>query len=286
MTTTYRRAIDEAVARLAPATMDEREARANVRMAVMELKSWSQVDLAIKSGEEISDFMLGKLNAVVDRLVAGEPIQYILGYADFYGMRFAVNPSVLIPRPETAELVDLIVSDAGRQPDLSVLDLCTGSGCIAVALARNLPFSRVEAVDISADALSVARTNSAALRAFVSFLQADVLTMTPPAAPEFDIIVSNPPYIPESDRADMDRNVLEHEPSIALFVPDADPLRFYDAITRYASQALRPGGYLYFEINPDFSDRIVSNLRAAGYDDVCAVRDIHGRYRFVKALHS
>ncbi|MDE6825792.1 MAG: peptide chain release factor N(5)-glutamine methyltransferase [Paramuribaculum sp.] len=286
MTTTYRRAIDEAVARLAPATMDEREARANVRMAVMELKSWSQVDLAIKSGEEISDFMLGKLNAVVDRLVAGEPIQYILGYADFYGMRFAVNPSVLIPRPETAELVDLIVSDAGRRPDLSVLDLCTGSGCIAVALARNLPFSRVEAVDISADALSVARTNSAALRASVSFLQADVLTMTPPAAPEFDIIVSNPPYIPESDRADMDRNVLEHEPSIALFVPDADPLRFYDAITRYASQALRPGGYLYFEINPDFSDRIVSNLRAAGYDDVCAVRDIHGRYRFVKALHS
>lgn len=284
--TTYRRAVDDAVARLAPAVMDEREARANVRMALMELKSWSQVDLAVKSGDEISGFILGKLNAVVDRLVAGEPIQYILGYADFYGLRFAVTPAVLIPRPETAELVDIIVSGSGRRPDLSVLDLCTGSGCIAVALARNLPFSRVEAVDISADALRVAEANARTLRASVRFLQADVLTLAPPAGPRFDIIVSNPPYIPESDRAGMDHNVVGYEPALALFVPDSDPLRFYTAIAGYARKALRPGGRLYFEINPDFSRQIVSGLRSGGWEDVEALRDIHGRYRFVKAVLS
>lgn len=283
MIMTYREAIDKAVERLSPAVMERREALANVRLALMSLKSWSQIDLAVKSTDEISDFIEGKLESIVDRLLRHEPIQYILGYADFYGLKFKVTPDVLIPRPETAELVDMIVSDAGGRNDLRVLDICTGSGCIAIALARNLPFSHVKGIDISDKALEVAKDNSVSLHTKVDFIKDDALGLSAPAVPLYDIIVSNPPYIAESERKDMDKNVLDFEPSMALFVPDDDPLRFYKAISAYAGRALVDSGRLYFEINPLFADQLSDMLKSDGWADVTVTRDIHGRNRFMSA---
>ena len=163
-----------------------------------------------------------------------------------------------------------------------MLDLCTGSGCIAIALARNLPFARVEATDISPEALRIAEANARALHADVSFRRADALAMPAPAE-KFDIIVSNPPYIADSEREAMDDRVLLHEPALALFVPDTDPVRFYRAIAAYAAGALRRGGRLYFEINALYADATVRAVRAAGFTDVEVERDFYSRPRYVTA---
>lgn len=280
---TYRSAIDSCSARLDAAIHDAGEARAEISMALMWLKNWKKVDLAVHLADDISDYMLGKLNGVTDRLIAGEPIQYIMGYADFYGLRFTVRPGVLIPRPETAELVDMIAGDSGNRQDLRVLDICTGSGCIAIALARNLPFADVTAIDLSDEALETARENAKELHARVDFVKADALRLEPDSAPLYDIIVSNPPYIPEEEKAAMAPNVLLHEPAMALFVPDDDPLRFYTAISAYAAKALKPGGRLYYEINPRFAEKLVNEMKAAGWRNVRATRDSFGHYRFISA---
>lgn len=280
---TYREAIDSCSARLDAEIHDSGEARAEISMALMWLKNWKKVDLAVHLADDISDYMLGKLNGVTDRLVAGEPIQYIMGYADFYGLRFTVKPGVLIPRPETAELVDMIVRDSDDRPDLKLLDVCTGSGCIAIALARNLPFADVTAIDLSDEALTIARQNAKDLHVRVDFVKADALRLEADSAPLFDIIVSNPPYIPEEEKAAMAPNVLQHEPAMALFVPDDDPLRFYTAISAYAAKALKPGGRLYYEINPRFAGKLVSEMEAAGWQNVQAMRDSFGHYRFISA---
>lgn len=268
--------------RLAP-TFGDSEARWMVRIIMQELKGYSRVDLAVKADAEVSDYLIGKVNSVVDRLLAGEPIQYIFEATEFYGLRLSVSPSVLIPRPETAELVDLIVRENGHRQDLRVLDVCTGSGCIAVALARNLPFSLVEAIDLSEDAISVARTNAAALKVKVDFRKADALRLLPEPSPRFDIIVSNPPYVLDSERAEMAPNVLDHEPHMALFVPDSDPLRFYTAIAAYATTALTPGGRLYFELNPLTADTLGAELRKGGWADVAVLPDTDSKRRFLCA---
>lgn len=188
------------------------EAKAMMRIIFENLKGWSPVDIAVKSNEEITGFMSGKVDAVLERLLADEPIQYIFGNADFYGLKLKVTQDTLIPRPETAELVDIIVRD-NNQKDLRVLDLCTGSGCIAVALARTLPFAEVTATDISDAALAVARENARALHVAVDFRHADLLAGEPRGC-SYDIIVSNPPYIAEKERDAMEPNVLEHELSL------------------------------------------------------------------------
>lgn len=246
------------------------------------LKGWTQTDMIMRGSDELSDFIAGKADAIIDRLLAHEPIQYIIGEARWYGMKFIVDRSTLIPRPETEQLVDLVVADAADTPDLRVLDLCTGSGCIAIALARNLRFATVEAVDISTDALDVARRNASSLRAKVDFRHADVLAMKPDPD-SFDIIVSNPPYIAEHERASMSANVIDYEPHIALFVPDSDPLRFYTAIARYAVTALKPGGWLYFEINPLYADDLRKEMEADGWVDVDLRPDFRKVIRFLKA---
>lgn len=271
-----------AASRLAP-TYGESEARWMVRIIMQELKGYSRVDLAVKADAEVSDYLIAKVSSIVDRLLAGEPLQYIFGATEFYGLRLAVSPAVLIPRPETAELVDLIVRENARRQDLRVLDVCTGSGCIAVALARNLPFAQVEAIDLSGDALDVARSNAAALKVKVSFRQADALSLTPEAEPRFDIVVSNPPYVLDSERAEMSANVLDHEPHIALFVPDSDPLRFYRSIAAYAMTALTAGGRLYFELNPLTAESLARELRADGWTDVALLPDTDGKRRFLTA---
>ncbi len=271
-----------AASRLAP-TYGESEARWMVRIIMQELKGYSRVELAVKADAEVSDYLIAKVSGIVDRLLTGEPLQYIFGATEFYGLRLAVSPAVLIPRPETAELVDLIVRENARRQDLRVLDVCTGSGCIAVALARNLPFAQVEAIDISGDALDVARSNAASLKVKVSFRQADALRLPSEQEPRFDIVVSNPPYVLDSERVEMSANVLDHEPHIALFVPDSDPLRFYLSIAAYAMTALTAGGRLYFELNPLTAESLVRELRSAGWTDVVLLPDTDGKRRFLSA---
>ena len=272
---TLGQSIADARKRLEPHYSDG-EARALVREALYRLKGWTPVDLAVKADEPLSDFIQGKLNETVERLLLDEPIQYIFGRASFYGLDFLVTHDVLIPRPETAELVDLIVGSLGNQTDLRVADLCAGSGCIACALARNLPFSRVTAAKI-------ARENASQLKVNVTVKEADVLHLPAPASPLYDVIVSNPPYIAESEKPSVDANVLLYEPHQALFVPDSDPLLFYSAIGRYALKALEPGRSLYLEINPLHAGALRSMLTAQGWNDIDIRRDSSGKLRFATA---
>lgn len=269
------------VTRLSEAT-GRREAEAMMRLIWDSVKGWSQVDIIMHGQDEVSDFVAGKVEAIVGRVEAGEPLQYVIGEADFYGMRLRVTPDVLIPRPETAELVDIICDRYRDRRDLSVIDFCTGSGCIAIALARHLPFSHVIGEDISAAALDVARDNAARLRARVDFVEGDVLTLVAPSRPLYDIIVSNPPYIAMRERVSMDSRVTDHEPGIALFVPDDDPLRFYTPVARYAAEALREDGALFFEINPLFATDMERMLRTL-FEHVELRLDSYGRMRFAIA---
>lgn len=260
------------------------EAREMARMIFENLKGWSPVDLAIRQDEPVSVYIAGKIDSVVNRLLDDEPIQQIFGIADFYGMKLKVTPDTLIPRQETAELVDLIVKENDRK-DLRVLDAGTGSGCIAIALSRNLPFSEVTAIDISDKALEVARVNARALHCAIDFRQADMLSL--PAGIEqetFDIIVSNPPYVTMKEKEAMERNVLEYEPATALFIPDSDPLKFYLAILRAAQgEMLRPGGRIYFEINPAYADNLLAQTIGLGFRNVTLTRDTYGKQRFLSA---
>lgn len=278
---TVKEVADKAFRRLATRYGDG-EARWMVRLMMEEFKNYSPVDMAVRGDFETGENVERRIDETVGRLLNGEPIQYIFGKARFYGMNLKVTPDVLIPRPETEELVDLIVNDRGGERDLRVLDVCTGSGCIAIALARNLPFSEVDAIDISREALAVARENASELKAAVSFKEGDALRMGADGA-EYDIIVSNPPYIAEHERAEMDRNVLEHEPALALFVPDADPLRFYVVIARYALVALKEQGGLYFEINPLYASDLAGQMKAMGWSDVSILPDMQKKNRFLIA---
>ncbi len=269
------------VARLRPVLDTEAEDAA--RIIFEDVAGYDRKYIFMNGDREILDFVQRNISAAVDKVLAGEPVQYAVGRARFMGMDFKVSPAVLVPRPETEGLVDLIAGDWNGRTDLSLLDLCTGSGCIAVALARTLPFSDVEAVDVSADALAVARENATDLGARVRFVRADVLEIRPERAAEFDIIVSNPPYVCESEKKDMDARVLDYEPHIALFVPDNDPLEFYRPIAEYASQALKKDGMLYFEINPLFASDVAVLLKNTGFTDVQIFRDYRAKQRFARA---
>lgn len=221
------------------------------------------------------------LQGIIDRLRQGEPLQYIEGKAPFCGMEFAVNSSVLIPRPETAELVDWIVREhATQQP--RILDLGTGSGCIAIALSKQLPQATIEACDISAEALTIAKENARMNEAPVSFFTHDMLDLGTPLPHSYDILVSNPPYIRQSEAADMSIQVTEWEPHTALFVPDDDALRFYRAIAELGqTEALRPGGHIYVEINQALGKETVALFEAYGYQDVELRKDIYGNERMI-----
>ncbi len=276
--------IRRSIATLSP-LYGEREARASLRLIFDAVKGWSAVDLAIRGAEEASPFVVGKVTDIINRMMAHEPVQYILGETLWYGLKLKVTPAVLIPRPETAELVNLIVKEWEGKSDLRVADLCTGSGCIAIALARNLPFATVDAADISAGALEVARANGEALRAgrSITWIEADVTAPSALPAGPYDIIVANPPYIADDERGTMDKNVLLYEPEGALFVPDDDPLKFYRAISAYARKALKEGGRLYFELNPIYAGRLAERLRSGGWRDVELHRDVHATIRFLSA---
>ena len=253
-----------------------------IRIIFRHLLHYEPVDILLRKDTVLPGFIPDKIDKVVEELKKSRPVQYIFNEARFHGHDFYVDGSVLIPRPETEELVDIIVDENGLS-DLSVLDAGTGSGCIAISLALALKFPEVTAVDISEKALEVARRNAAALNARnIDFVCCDMLDM-PIEVGKYDIIVSNPPYIAESEKAGMDRNVLDYEPSGALFVPDDDPLRFYKALSRFGADALKPGGRLYFEINSRFPAEIKKMLDADGYVDVELLRDMQGLWRFARA---
>lgn len=265
------------------ATLGAGEARATSRLLMEDVAGFTPKKLFTDGRRELEPETVESLRRMASRIAGGEPPQYVTGSALFMGMKLDVTPAVLIPRPETEGLVDLITDDYRGRNDLRVMDIGTGSGCIAIALARALPFARVDAVDISPDALEVAERNSRRLSARVNFGIMDILNEQVPAVPSFNIIVSNPPYIAEREKADMDSRVLDHEPAEALFVPDSDPLLFYRAIARYGAGALVPGGRLYFEINPLFASELQKMLADEGYIDIEMRRDYVGKLRFARA---
>lgn len=242
----------------------------------------SKADILCGAVEEMTAEKTAELNKIFRRLTEGEPVQYVLGRAEFSGRWFNVRPGVLIPRPETEELCAWITADSKASASPKVLDIGTGSGCIAITLQLDMPESKVTAWDISADALDVARENANQLGANVNFVKQDALNAKPEG--EWDVIVSNPPYICEKEKKDMAVNVLEHEPHTALFVPDADPLLFYRAITRLAVQTLSKGGRLYFEINPIYADYTCRIMRAEGMTAVELRSDMYGKQRMAKGV--
>ncbi len=271
----------------------QEEAVAIVRALLDELFGMTLTDIVMGKVEQLTPAEQQTVEEKMHRLETGEPLQYAIGHTAFYGRLFAVNPSVLIPRPETEELCRIITSDndrpfCGLQPPVPtrILDIGTGSGCIAITLALNLPNSNVTAWDISPYALLTARDNAHRLGAKVNFELHDILDSDSlPIVDEekkYDIIVSNPPYVCDSERSGMRPNVLEHEPSLALFVPDDDPLRFYRAIVGYATQALRKGGNIYFEGNSAYVDDVAELCRKAGFSTAKVLNDQFENKRFVK----
>lgn len=242
----------------------------------------SKADILCGAVDEMTAEKTAELNKIFGRLTEGEPVQYVLGRAEFSGRWFNVRPGVLIPRPETEELCAWITADSKASGSPKVLDIGTGSGCIAITLQLDMPESKVTAWDISADALDVAHENAQQLGANVNFVKQDALNAKPEG--EWDVIVSNPPYICEKEKKDMAVNVLEHEPHKALFVPDADPLLFYRAITRLAVQTLSKGGRLYFEINPIYADDTCRMMRAEGMTAVELRSDMYGKQRMAKGI--
>ncbi|MCM1291215.1 MAG: peptide chain release factor N(5)-glutamine methyltransferase [Prevotella sp.] len=259
------------------------EADAMVRLAFHALYGWDTTGYLIRCDREASDYMQKQFEKLIRRLKMHEPIQYILGQAEFYGMQFKVEPGVLIPRPETAELVDMIVDANKDRKDLRVLDVGTGTGCIAISLALNLPFSDVTAIDINPKAVSLAKRNAKSLHATITAEEGDIMKLKP-KSDSYDIIVSNPPYITEKEKSGMERNVLEHEPWNALFVPDSNPLCFYRRIAEYAWNALSEGGRLYFEINPLYSEALSTEMTEMGWRDINFEKDSYNRVRFISSV--
>lgn len=265
------------------------EAQAIVRLVLDVRFGLSLTDIICGKVTELSADEETELGKITERLHSGEPVQYILGEAEFGGRTFHVEPGVLIPRPETAELVSKILAD---HPTGNLLDICTGSGCIAISLALALPHSTVTAWDISDDALRIAIDNAQRLNANVRFEKRDALHLEEENTrnsndalpyPTWDLIVSNPPYICNKEKASMSKNVLDYEPSIALFVPDDDPLVFYRSITAYGAKTLKPNGSLYFEINPLYAVETVQMMEGFGFSAIELMKDMQNKDRMIKA---
>lgn len=268
---------------------EEGEAKAIARMVFEVRYGLSLSDLCIGKDTQLSADDQAELEEIAGRLQQQEPVQYVLGQEDFCGRTFLVNENVLIPRPETAALCQWVLSTLTANRSMLtapvLLDIGTGSGCIAITLAAELPEAQVTAWDISHVALAVACENAKRTHVHVSFEQVDVLTVnrSTQIANRYDLIVSNPPYILNKERAKMEQNVLDYEPHTALFVPDEDPLLFYRAIAQYGQTALNGKGWLYFEINPLYANDLKDLLSMMSYHDIELNTDQFGKQRFIRA---
>lgn len=258
------------------------EVEAITLLVLSELLNTNKAKLKAFPELEIPEPIDIQLTEKLARLETGEPVQYILGETEFYGLPFKVSPAVLIPRPETEELVEWILETAKQAPIKTILDIGTGSGCIAIALKKNLPGVEIYAMDVSAAALNMAKQNALLNEVKVNFIFDDILNPTE-QLPQFDIIVSNPPYVTLQDKKQMHTNVIDFEPHTALFVPEEDPLIFYKAITEFATQKLNSEGYLFFEINESYGEKTIDLLHHNRFTNSELRKDLPGRDRMTKA---
>ena len=263
----------------------ETEIKSFSYLIIEKLTGFSRTEVYVNKNTLFSNEQHQVIESFIEKLKNFVPIQYILGETEFYGLPFYVNESVLIPRPETEELVDWIQKENYRTAKLNILDIGTGSGCIAIALKHEFTNSTVDAFDISEKALDTAQQNAARNKLEVNFKVVDILN-APAFSKKWDIIVSNPPYITENEMDTILPNVLDHEPHLALFVPDNDPLLFYRKIALFAQQYLTPAGKLYVEINRQAGNQTLELLTGMGFRDVELRKDISGNDRMVKAVGS
>lgn len=260
----------------------ETEIRSFGYLLIEKITGFTRTEILVNKNTIFSDEQRQQLNSFVAKLKKNVPIQYILEDTEFYGLTFRVNPSVLIPRPETEELVEWIRETYFPNSTLNILDIGTGSGCIAISLKHTFPDAEVDAFDVSAEALETAKENAILNQTAVNFNIVDILN-APPLTKKWDIIVSNPPYIPELEKNEILPNVLNHEPHLALFVPDNDPLLFYRKIALFACSNLQSGGKLFFEIHRDAGQSCIDLLTELGYSSVELRKDIFGNDRMIKA---
>lgn len=258
------------------------EAKALTMMICCDMLGLNALDIYMGKDIVLSTSKQCELENIISRLQKNEPIQYIRGFVDFGGNMFRVAPGVLIPRPETVELVNCIVEE-NELASPRILDIGTGSGCIAVSLAKKMPGASVTAWDVSDEALDIAKQNSDALGVQVKFEKQDALSKQIDISEQYDVIVSNPPYIPESEKKDMHLNVSDWEPELALFVPDEDPLVFYKAIAVLGQKTLAPEGRIYFEINQKYSAEVSHMLDMMHYYDITVIKDFFKNPRIIRA---
>ncbi len=259
------------------------EIRQFSRLIFSFLMDFSSTDLLLKGDELLSDSQMSFLDESIERLKSHEPIQYVLGETEFLDLTLKVNPSTLIPRPETEELV-VWITDSIEPGHKSVLDIGTGSGCIALGIKSKKPKLSVEAWDVSEDALKISKVNAKLNDLVISLSRKDILTFQPDSdcTRKYDVVVSNPPYVLDSEKEVMESNVLEYEPHLALFVENDDPLIFYRKITEVAKIILKKGGFLFFEINEAYGDEVKEILSENGFTDIQIRKDLSGKDRMVR----
>jgi len=259
---------------------DSGEAESFFYLVLEDQKKLKRIDLALQPEAIFSEAEITIWNEILEKLKQYIPIQYIIGKTFFFGLEFEVNENVLIPRPETEELVDWIIKNNPQKTELKILDIGTGSGCIAISLAKNLPNATVSAIDVSGEALATAKRNADINDVKVNFILQDILQTTD-LLQEFDLIVSNPPYVRNLEKEEIKQNVLDHEPHLALFVDDHDALIFYRKITKLAQKNLSKNGQLYFEINQYLSKEMMDLLEQYGFQQMELRKDIYGNNRMV-----
>jgi release factor glutamine methyltransferase len=272
---------------------DAQETGSITLMVLEELTGMSRARIKAFPEDDVPADAIEKLIAILEELKTGKPVQYILGTTEFYGLNFLVNPAVLIPRPETEELVEWALRSvscgqltAGNR-QLSILDIGTGSGCIAISLKKNLPGAKVTAIDISTNALQTAKQNAVINEVEVEFIEVDILQsqkLKVEGQKKFNIIISNPPYVTLEDKLQMHQNVTGFEPHTALFVPEHDPLIFYRAIAGFAAEQLEDNGLLFFEINENYGKETVELLSHKEFNNIELIKDMSGRDRMIKAV--
>lgn len=267
------------IERLTP-LYDAMEAESIFYIVLEELKGWKRVDLAMNANAVMDNAETDMWNNILVQLEQQKPVQYVFGKAFFYGLEFFVDKNTLIPRPETEELVEWIIKENNTKGKIKILDIGTGSGCIAVSLAKNLPLADVYALDVSEGALAVAKKNAEYNNVKVTFLLEDILK-TQSLNQTFDVIVSNPPYVRNLEKTEINKNVLEYEPHLALFVEDNDPLLFYRKIAMLAKSSLNQNGKLYFEINQYLGNETAEMLEELQYKQITLKKDIYGNDRMI-----